>query len=1130
MRILDGRLIFSASDLNNFLECPHLTRLDLAVALGDMPDRPPRSASAELVARKGDEHERAYLRSLEGAGKRVVEIEGPGPSLAEVVAAAKETIEAMRGGSEVIYQAVFLDQPWLGIADFLLRVDGASNLGDWSYEVADTKLARRVKPYYLLQLCFYSEHVARLQGETPRHIHAVLGTGERRTFVLADFAAYYRTIKAHFLEQLESGSTTYPHPVEHCAICPWSPVCDGRRLTDDHLSLVANIRRDHVVRLEAAGITKVAELATASAVSSVPRMVQRTFANLRQQARLQHERRVTGCHHYELLEPEPLRGLALLPPSSAGDLFFDMEGDPFHEGGLEYLFGVAWREAGQCQYRAFWAHNRAEERAAFEGFVDFALERLERSPDLHVYHYAHYEPTALKRLMGQHGTREDEIDRLLREERLVDLYAVVRQAIRISQPSYSIKKLEAFYMSHPRATSVTDGADSIVAYEEWLDSQDQSKLDELEQYNRADCESTAHLRDWLLRLTPEAERQYACQIKWQPPEQRPPSEEAQQESSAREELKRALLEGFPADSLALPSREARARWLMAQLLDYHRREDKPVWWAYFDRLSKSPEELVEEADSIGDLTEVDGVPPEPSRRSLVHTLGFPTQEHKLAPGDACDPTTGKSAGTIVDIDDGHGLLRLRRGPGLLDAPLPRALIPPSPLQTAEQRAALGRLARQVVADGVDGPGPYRALRDILLLRPPRVRGIGEGQPLQMESVDLERAEEIASNLDASYLFIQGPPGSGKTYVGARLIIRLMRRGYRVGVSSNSHKAIHNLLDEVERVAVAEGFQFLGLKKASQSNPESSYAGRFIKSSTSNADFPPAADVQLVAGTAWLFARKDMDESLDYLFVDEAGQVALANAVAMGTSARNLVLLGDPLQLAQVSQGVHPDGAGASVLEHLLGEHATIPADRGLFLDHTRRLHPDLCRFISEIVYEDRLESAVECASRSVESSGLSGTGLRYLPVPHEGNSQASPEEAAVIRSEIERLLEGSYEDRACRRPLVQDDILVVAPYNAQVRCLRAALPEGIRVGTVDKFQGQEAAIVLFSMATSSGEELPRDLEFLFSRNRLNVAISRAKCLAVLVASPKLLHIRCRTPDHMRMVNALCRLVEMARPE
>jgi uncharacterized protein len=414
-----------------------------------------------------------------------------------------------------------------------------------------------------------------------------------------------------------------------------------------------------------------------------------------------------------------------------------------------------------------------------------------------------------------------------------------------------------------------------------------------------------------------------------------------------------------------------------------------------------------------------------------------------------------------------------------------------------------------------------------------------------------------ASLDRSALVIQGPPGSGKTYTAARLIVSLIARGKRVGVAANSHKAINNLLAEVEDAALAGQVRFRGLKK--NGDEEDVFDGRLIGNTTENADCA-SRDIALVAGTSWLFARQEMDQTLDYLFVDEAGQVALADAVAMATAAANVVLLGDPQQLPQVRQGVHPPidipaedvgrvlpdvgrvlsdvgrvlsdpplTAGCSVLEHLLDGASTVAESRGIFLARTWRMHPDVCRFVSSLSYDGRLESAEGLERQRVDSPGLSGTGLRHVPVEHDGNSQQSYEEVRVIAREVKKLLSaGTCTDHTgISRPLTPADVLVVAPYNMQVRCLREKLPAGVEVGTVDKFQGREAPIVFFSMASSSGEDVPRGLEFLFSRNRFNVAISRAKALAVVVCSPRLLEARCRSVEQMRLVNALCRFVETA---
>jgi hypothetical protein len=748
------------------------------------------------------------------------------------------------------------------------------------------------------------------------------------------------------------------------------------------------------------------------------------------------------------------------------------------------------------EFRAFWARSRNDERRAFEQLVDFLSERLARYPDMHVYHYAHYEVTTLRRLAGEYGTREEEVDELLRREVFVDLYRVVAQSLRISHPRYGLKQIETFFMP-PRTEDVSAGDDSILVFEEWLDTGDDALLEALERYNEFDCRATERLREWLLERRAEAGIETWKEAK--APREIP--EEKAEAIAEREALRQALLDS--AD-------EGDERWLAAQLLEYHRREDRPVWWQYFRRLESTEEELRDwDTEAIAGLEPTDD-PPEPVKRSLVHTLCFPPQQHKLSVGEVVDPAT-EADEEIVSIDDEHGLLRLKRGPSRADDPLPRALIPGGPWITTAQREALARLARELL----EPTGRYEAVRGILRRDLP----LG-GEPVHTN--DLEELKRLVSRLRETHLFIQGPPGSGKTWTGARLIVHLIDSGARVGICAPSHKAIHKLLDVVESVARDEGVAFSGVKRGD--DDESRYEGRFV---TTSSDIAAVLDpeVRLVAGTGWLHARKEMDSTLDYLFVDEAGQVSLADALAVGTAARTLVFLGDPLQLAQVSQGVHPGGTGCSVLEHLLGDATTVPPERGIFLERTWRMHPAVCSFVSEVVYDGRLEPA---PGRERQSVAGVGAGLRYVPIGHEGRSQAAPEEAEAIASEIEKLLGATFTDADGRtRPLRHEDVLVVAPYNQQVRCLRAALPEAVRVGTVDKFQGQEAPVVLYSTTSSSGDEVPRGLEFLFSRNRLNVAISRAQCLAVLVGSPRLLDVRTHSVEQMRLVNALCRFVEVA---
>ena len=1082
MQQRNGQILFSPSDLNAFLECEHLTQLELAVSRREL-DRPKdENPQADFVKRKGDEHEAAYLAQLLADRREVVTI----PNDWDLDAAARATEEAMRAGADVVYQACFVDGDWRGFADFVERQ------ADGRYEVVDTKLARHSKPAYVLQLCLYSEQVARIQGSMPERMHVVLGTHERESLRVADFLAYYHRVRDRFVRTVAAGIDVYPLPVSFCDRCDFKLRCEERWIADDHLSLVARMGRLQVRRLEADGITRVEDLAHAPDEARPPTMAPRTYETLRDQAAMQVAAR-SHPHAWKVLEPEPSRGFELLPEPSDGDLFFDIEGDPFWEPGrgLEYLWGIV-DIAGA--FRPFWAHDRAQERRAVEGVIDLIGQRHAADPAMHVYHYAAYEVTSLKRLTCEYGTREDELDDLLRDEVFVDIYKIVSQGLRISHPRYGLKQVETFYFE--RHADLRAGGDSIVLYEDWLERHDPQILDDIAAYNEEDCVSTLQLRDWLLPKRPGAAPQ---------PEEKEPRE-PREGAVETEELRQALLAGLPDDPYDVTEAD-RPRWLLAQLVLYHRREEKPVWWEFFARIGRTSEEL-EERDSkaIGGLEQAG--PPIGSAQSLVWPLTFPAQQHHLGDGDSVfDPATGGSAGTIESFDEEAGTLCLRRGPMLEDVPLPTALIPGGPYNTKVQQAALRRVARSVLA----GDDTYPASKSILVREP---------FPAPLVQDDLEAAKELVANLGGRHLVIQGPPGSGKTYLGARLIAHLMGLGRRVGVTSTSHKQIHNLIAEVEKT----GVEFRGLKKGD------SYESASVTTSTNQAHFShPEDDVLLLAGTSWLFSREDMAAAeIDTLFVDEAGQVSLADALALGTCAQNIVLLGDPQQLGQVSQGMHPEGAAASVLEHLLGGDDTVPADRGLFLSLTWRMHPDVCRFISETSYDGRLHAVPETERQRVDSPGLAGTGLRWLSVEHEGNRGSSVEEADRVAAELDLLIGGTFTDRNGReRRIGYEDVLVVTPYNAQVRCLRARLGPRTRIGTVDKFQGQEAPVVFFSMATSSGDDLPRNLEFLFSRNRLNVAISRAQALAVLVASPQLLEIRCRTIEQMRMVNALCRFVEDA---
>src|SRR6202165_838098 len=1021
MQFLEGRLVVSPSDLTGCLECEHLTQQELAAARGEIA-RPERDdPMLDMLSRRGLEHEGRYLAQFRATGRKIVEFRFPDGTIANLEKAHADTVAAMQDGANIIYQGTFFEGRWRCHPDFLLRVDLPSKLGEYSYEVADAKLARKAKAAAVLQCCVYSEQLAAVQGVDPEHLTLVLGNNTEEELRFKDYSAYYRSVKRRFEETVflspspsagevvfpspsgggqGGGVTTYPDPVDHCRICRWIDVCELRRRQDDHLCLVAGMRRDQTRRLQLAGIPTMAALA-GSAADPVQGINKEAFARPRQQAKLQIQRKEAGELTFEVLAPlgEHL-GFQALPAPPPPALFFDMEGDPFvGDDGLEYLFGITEFEnppplagksppppAGEGRegvHHSFWAHDTQAEKRAFEQVMDFLIERVNRHPDLHIYHYAAYEPNALKWLASTYATREQEVDRLLRGRVLVDLYRVGRQSVQVGTESYSLKELESLYRGK-RTTEIVDAAASIVAYEDWLDSRAQQKLDEILAYNADDCLSTAQLRDWLEARRLDAIAKYD-EIPRPGPDKAEPSENLRDIDQRTAVVLDKLLAGVPEDE-EKRSPEQQARYLLGHSLNWHRREAKSEWWEYYRKGTLTDEQLMADPESIGGL-EFRGEVRQEKQSNVFRYYFDPTQEYKVAIGDKPhDPRRMEQAGTVIDIDGIAGWIELSRSIHA-EVPHPTSLIPASPIPTNDQRDALLRLGQYVVDHGFSGAGQFLAARDLLCLAPPRIEGAIEGAPLVQAG---ERARDVAvllaPRLDGTYLAIQGPPGSGKTTIGAEIILELIKGGNRIGITANSHKVIGNLLDKLIGEAKLRGQSVRRIRQADERDRCKSEEVQCTGSASTVEMALSDGDVDIVAGTSWVFARPTFPAKLDYLVVDEAGQMALANVLAMAGVTRNLIFLGDPNQLSQPSHGIHPPGVNLSVLDHVIQNEPTMSVDYGLFLETSYRLHPSVCAFISEAFYDGKLEPDQSTRRQDLAiSNGSGGVGLRYFPVEHVGN-------------------------------------------------------------------------------------------------------------------------------------------------
>ena len=902
MRITDGQVRFGAGDLVNHLACRYLTELNTQMAEGVLAAPGDRDPMLDLLQQRGLAHEEGYVQHLEESGCQITRIDGVGLSQTTVDA----TLEAMRSGSEVIVQAALTEGAWGGRADVLRRVDVPSDLGDWSYEVIDTKLARETKCGAILQLSLYSDLVRAIQGKLPEFMYVVAPwTGfEPQAYRTGDYSAYCRLIRS-WLESAvtEDGQVAnYPDPRQHCDICRWSRSCDARRRADDHLSLVAGISNLQMDELRVRSVDTTAILASEPLPLSwrPNRGAAASYERVREQARVQVEGRTRGQPVYETLELEDGVGLSMLPEPSHGDVFFDIEGDPFvGPGGLEYLFGyVAADDTGEQRYTGLWGLSPEKEKRNFEVLVDWLMARWANHPGMHVYHFAPYEPSALKRLMGRYGTREDEVDQMLRAKLFVDLYRVVRGALRASVESYSIKELEKLF-DFRREVDLRDANPALYGLAVPLELGDPDSIaaghkETVEGYNRDDCFSTLHLRDWLEEIR-SALVDDGKEILRPDPSDPQASESLTERQEMIAELASRIAGDVPVSEEDRDG-EQQARWVLANILDWHRREEKAVWWEYFRLSELTADELLDEQASLGRLQfigEAGG-----TARVPVHRYSFPLQETSLRGGEGLKSCGGDDLGRLDAVDSQNRTIDIKKR-GTMSDVHPEAVFAHDIVPTKTLREALVQIGERVAESGIEGEGAYRVARSLILREPPRLDGEQVRRP-------------------------------GETALDAAL--RIVRR-------------------------------------------------------------------------------------------------------------------------------------------------------------------PD----------------------------------FGFLPVIHRANQSSSDEEADCVGDLVNRLLEegAKWIDKdGAKRALTLDDILIIAPYNAQVFKIQELLP-GARVGTVDKFQGQEAPVVIYSMTTSTPEDAPHGMEFLYSLNRLNVATSRARCVCVLVGSPELLSPECRTPRQMQLANALCLYSESA---
>ncbi|GAA3765519.1 TM0106 family RecB-like putative nuclease [Microbacterium kribbense] len=1169
----EGRLVWSASDLKTAAECEFAWLRKIDARLQRVPEVPdPEDETLARAARLGDAHElrvlERYRRQYPDAVAQIAY--APASDAAGFAGAVAQTLAALADPAvRVVYQATFETAEFVGYADFLVRGE------DGRWIVQDAKLARHARVTALMQLAAYADQLDRLGIARADRVELLLGDGTTSVHRVDDIAPVFRLRRDRLRalvadrrldlgaagDAIAWGDQRGELAVVACGRCA---TCDLEVVASRDLLLVAGMRPTQRERLRDAGIRTIDDLAAASTPPA--KMSTETFGLLRTQAALQlaspagvpapEGTDVTGpaVPTYQVVFP---KALGSLPLPDAGDIFFDFEGDPLYtEGparqwGIDYLFG--WVDVRE-QYSALWAHSFAQERVALEQFLDVVALLRSQHPGMHIYHYAPYETAHLQAMAARYGVREADVDTLLRDGVFVDLYPVVRRAVKVGSRSYSIKKLEPLYMgAEVRTSDVQRGDDSIVKYVQARALQDagedaaaRSVLDDLADYNRYDCVSTRRLRNWLVERARESGLVPSREVE--------APEGAYQPSPRAETLRRladaAEVAGSAAAGPAEPDPDVEALRLAAAAIDYYPREAKTYWAAHFLRLG---EPLSQWADTR-DVVAVDAAHSEvledwhPGPRSIRRTLRL---RGELAPGTrltegtrpfalyetpAPFPTRAMPRWVhaphpieILEVLDDGAVVAENSVDGVTWAALPTALTPEAPPRAGSQQGAIDEWADALVQAS---PGfPADPATDILRRRPPRTRSGGLSDPERAGDDHIGAIVATLGDLDRSYLAVQGPPGTGKTYVGSHVIETLVREHHwKIGVVAQSHAVVEHMLDQVVDAGVPA--ELVGKARKTGATGEVTFT-TFAKNALGRFTEAHAESGFVVGGTAWDFSHPQRvpRRSLDLLVIDEAGQFSLASTIAVAAATSRLLLLGDPQQLPQVSQGTHPEPVDESALGWVMAGAAVLPPAFGRFLDRSWRMHPAVAAPVSQLSYDGKLASRTSAALRAID--GVE-PGVHAVAVRHHGNATESVEEAAEVVRLALGLIGRAWTDVQADlplppRPLTQDDIIVVTPYNAQQVVVERALSDaglgGVRVGTVDRFQGQEAAVSIVSLAASSGRDAPRGLEFLLLQNRLNVALSRAKHTAYLLYCPGLLDDLPRTPDGVTRLSAFARLVQ-----
>ncbi len=1089
MQLLNNKFILSPTDLNKYLNCKHYINLEKKRLKNNQKKISVDSPLFKILSEKGFTHENQYLQFLKKEHKQVIEVSDKVSFLER----EQITLDAVEKSIEVIYQPFIASKNWLAIPDFFVK-----DVSNHEFIVVDTKLKKSLIPEHIYQSVMYAliaQEKFNIIISKAKIISPANQEGKflEHSFLIKNYSSNVKDQMNELEEYLYSDTLSRPIPCTMCKNCEFKDICDEKLLNENSLFVLPNITRLQEKRLREVNIYNIPDLLNSN--TKPVKMAKDTFTKLKLKAELRSKRLNGGQPSYKIMDKSALK---MLPKKSDNDIFFDIEGDPLVEGGLEYLFGLLIQFKNNYNFIDVWAHNHEEEKNATKKVILQFYNHCKKNPNAHIYHYNSYEVSALRRLSQKYNTCEFELDELLRAEKFIDLYTIVRKFLITSEKSMSLKDLEIFFIDK-RTDTITDAASSIIMYEAWTKTSDNHILDEIKLYNEQDCKSLPKLRDWMENTLTEGFENYKDTTH---------------------------LKEHTDTELSISTEKSKNENLAIALSQFHEKEDKPYWWSYFDARISNVEDLIPDSSVLAGLV----LKKEQERADEnEYKYNYPEQDHKFSIGSKVAVIVPDSdfgfAGEILFISDENSEVTLKINKAGIKSFSIIHLKEPQPPNTINIKKNLKDFMKSILYKGAETS--YPASFSLLSQYKSNI----DKQQKWPESI-LEHKNLYDKNKP---LFIQGPPGSGKTYQGAMFLKNIIKnkKGTICLVTSQSHKAIENILLYFKQIS--SDSRNIIFKYGGKANDKILHLNGYDKLFSKLREARLNKNNLIIGLTVFSisklrdFTYQDKKKPSDFLIIDEAGQYGLANSVAAAMFTENVILLGDQNQLPNVTQGSHPMGIENSVMSFCLGNNSIVGQEYGIFLPITRRLHPKICSYISDAFYQSQLKPHEDNKNRQLIIRNTDNTdisGINLIELEHEGCAQISVEEQNSIDNKINYLMKNCHlKINNQIKNINYKDFIIVSPYNAQVNYLKSTLNSNLNIGTVDKFQGQEAPITIISMTSSTIEDAPKGVNFILNENRLNVAISRAQIAVFLFCSKDLFNAVGNTLNQMKLINNFHKIKE-----